>query len=290
MEYREYDEKTLKQLQRLELMMLKDFIELCEKHHIDYFGCGGTAIGAVRHGGFIPWDDDIDIGMTRENYDRFLKVASFEMRDKYAILNAKTDRNYPFMITRWILRGTEFREECLRNVPCKTGIFLDLYCFDAVADDDRAMKRQAWSAWFWAKLLILRSIPTPVLYIYGWKAALVQFMCKIGHWGLRLLHISPEFLYKRAEKAAKRYKGCKTKRVAFFFDPTPFTSVQKLEDIEPTRTLPYEGMDVRFGNHIEEYLSVRYGNYMELPPEEKRHNHFPYRLDFGPWKEWEQDA
>ena len=70
--YREYDEETLKKLQAIELEILKDFNDLCDKYDIDYFGCGGTAIGAVRHGGFIPWDDDIDVGLLRKDYEKFL--------------------------------------------------------------------------------------------------------------------------------------------------------------------------------------------------------------------------
>ena len=74
--YREYDSETLKKLQTLELEILRDFNDLCDKYDIDYFGCGGTAIGAVRHGGFIPWDDDIDVGLLRKDYDKFMKVAA----------------------------------------------------------------------------------------------------------------------------------------------------------------------------------------------------------------------
>lgn len=283
--YKEYDEKTLKKLQKLELSILKDFTELCERHGIDYFGCGGTAIGVMRHGGFIPWDDDIDVAMPRKDYERFLDVASREMTDKYEILNPETDPNYPFMTTRWILKGTDFREECLQYVPCRTGIFLDIFCFDNIADDEKAMRRQGWSAWFWGKLLILRSIPTPVLYFDGWKASLVQFACKIVHGFLRLFHVSNKFLYARAKKAAMRYADVDTKRVAYFYDPTPFTSIIDKKNIYPTVKKKYDGLEVRFPSRTEAYLEVRYGDYMTMPPEDKRHNHPPYRLNFGVYGE-----
>lgn len=76
--YREYDPDVLKKLQKAEIEILKDFDALCDKYSIDYFVCGGTALGGVRHEGFIPWDDDIDIGMTRDDYERFLEVAETE--------------------------------------------------------------------------------------------------------------------------------------------------------------------------------------------------------------------
>ena len=73
--YQEYDQVTLKRLQQMELEILRDFQDLCERHNIDYFAGGGTAIGAVRHKGFIPWDDDIDVNLVRKDYERFLKYA-----------------------------------------------------------------------------------------------------------------------------------------------------------------------------------------------------------------------
>ncbi|MFR4008009.1 MAG: phosphorylcholine transferase LicD [Christensenellales bacterium] len=87
--YREYDPQVLKRVQETELEILSDFIDLCERHQIDYFGVGGTAIGAIRHQGFIPWDDDIDIGFLRKDYDRFLLLAKEELSDKYELLNVE---------------------------------------------------------------------------------------------------------------------------------------------------------------------------------------------------------
>ena len=171
--YKEYDELTLRKLQEIELGILKDFVDLCNKYKIDYFGCGGTAIGAVRHGGFIPWDDDIDIALPRKDYEKFLKVAEKEYGDKYRVINTRKDPRYPLTTTRWMLNGTKFKEDALKDIPCELGIFLDLYCFDNIADDDKEMKKQAYAAWFWGKLLILRSIPRPVLYFGGWKSKLV---------------------------------------------------------------------------------------------------------------------
>ena len=81
--YQAYDPEVLKRVQETELEILRDFIDLCDRHEIDYFGVGGTAIGAVRHQGFIPWDDDIDIGFLRKDYDRFLALAKEELSDKY---------------------------------------------------------------------------------------------------------------------------------------------------------------------------------------------------------------
>lgn len=289
--YQEYEEATLQHLQKLELEMLKEFDLLCRENQIQYFGCGGTAIGAVRHGGFIPWDDDIDIGMTRRDYERFLKVAAHWKPEKYGVLNAETDPRMPLCTTRWVLRGTRFQEECFQDLDCEWGIFLDIFCFDNIPDDNRAMKRQAWAAWFYGKMMILASIDRPVLYFGGWKAKLVYFLCKIAHKLLKLLHLDSAFWYRKAKRVVVKYRHVKTKRVAFYFDPTtPFTSIVYKKHIFPTRDREFSGLKISFPGKVEAYLKRRYGDYMTLPPVEKRHNHSLHRLDFGPYAKQQEET
>ena len=279
--YQAYDPEVLKRVQETELEILKDFIDLCDRHDIDYFGVGGTAIGAVRHQGFIPWDDDIDIGFLRKDYDRFLALAKEELSDKDAVLNAIADQTDPLPTTRLVKKGTVFHEEPLKNCKCNFGIFLDLYSFDNAADDEKAMRKQGKKAWFWGKLLILRHIGKPTLYFGGWKAALVRAACQVAHFFLWLFRISPRWLYEKAMKASRRYENEETKRVAWFFDPMPFTSIIEKEQLLPTKKMPFNGLMMRFPGGVESYLAKRYGDYMQLPPEDKRHNHPPYKLDFG---------
>ena len=283
MEYfKEYDDKEiLEKLKAYELGIFKDFSELCEKHGIDYFACGGTTIGIARHNGFIPWDDDIDLGLTRKNYEKFLKIAPKELSEKYKVINAETTKNYPLMTTRLALKGTRFKEECYKNLDIDNGIFLDLFCFDNIPDDDKRMKRQGISAWFWAKILVLLYIDEPVIYVKGAKATITRIACKMAHKLFKLLKVSPEKIYKRAKRIASAFKDQKTKRIAYMFDPSPYTSIMNIDDVEPTVFREFEGIPMRCPCNMEKYMADRYGDYMTLPPEEDRHNHPPYELDFG---------
>ena len=83
---REYDAYTLKAVQEIELEMLECFLEICEKHDLTYFAFAGTGIGALRHGGFIPWDDDIDINMPRKDFEKFVEIAKRDYGDRYYFL------------------------------------------------------------------------------------------------------------------------------------------------------------------------------------------------------------
>lgn len=93
--------------------------------------------------------------------------------------------------------------------------------------------------------------------------------------------MSNTFLYKQVKKELTRYNGEKTKRIAYYFDPTPFTSVINYDDVFPTRKVPFEDGEIKVGCHVEKYLEKRFGDYMKLPPEDKRHNHPPYIFDLG---------
>ncbi len=280
--YREYEPDVLKKLQETELDMLKDFAELCEKHNIDYFGCGGTCIGAVRHGGFIPWDDDIDIAFTRAEFDKFIQIAKKEFAGKYNILNTETDPRYPLMTTRLIKVGTKFQEECFKNSKCEFGIFLDLYCFENIPDDERLMKKQAFWAWFWGKLLVMSAVSHPTVYETGIKKAIISVIAFIGYYCLKLVPNAKKLFYKKAKKAATKYNNQETERIAWLFDPQRYTSMILKKDVLPTKKMPYSGLEIRFPGKIESYLGKRYGpDYMTPPPEDKRHNHPPYILSFG---------
>ena len=132
---------------------------VCDKYHLEYFGIAGTGIGAVRHKGFIPWDDDIDIAMPRHDFDKFIKIIQKTMGDKYLVLNGKNYPGYPLMTTRLVKRGTVFAEKVMKDVDCPFGIFLDLYVLDNVSDNPVLYQIQSWEAWFYSKLLIFKKHP-----------------------------------------------------------------------------------------------------------------------------------
>ena len=277
---KEYDEKTLKRVQATELQILKDFMDLCDKNQLAYFGIAGTGIGAIRHKGFIPWDDDIDIALPRRDYERFLKLAKKYLSDKYTVLNCETNENYPLMTTRLMKKGTVFREEALKNIDCPLGIFLDIYPFDNISDDPKQCKRQLRQAWFYSKLLILRSIPFPVLGFKGVKAKIVQGICACIHAAMVVLRISKRKLYKKCKAVSTRYNHVETKRIDFLCDTTPYMNIYLKKDVFPLKKMPFEDVLLNFPNNMHDNLTNMYGDYMQLPPVEKRKNHYPYQLEF----------
>ena len=282
-----YDNKTLKKLQEIELGILKDFIDICDKNNIDYFICGGSAIGAVRHKGFIPWDDDIDVGMARRDYDKFLEILNRDYKDKYFAMNNDNNHKFPLMNTRMGLIGTEYKTLDLKDIPGEFGIFLDIFFFDNIPDDDKLMRRQHTKAWFYGKLLVLSGVKKPVLYCYGIKKKILEFLFLILYYLLKITPFNSRYFYKKAYKYSTMYKDCYTKRFAYMFDPKRYTSIINKSDVYPVKKTKFENLSVSIYKDADKYLTTRYGDYMTLPPEDKRHTHPPYSLIFDKNKEKE---
>lgn len=278
---KEYDPHTLRKLQLLELEILKDFDAICRKHDIPYVVMYGAAIGAVRHGGFIPWDDDIDVVMLRADYERFLKIAKTEFGNKYQLLNSEENIHYPMMVSQMLLNGTKFVPEPYKHVKCDFAIFLDVFPLDNVSDDETELKKQCQAAWFWNKLMILRQLPFPYIPMHGMKKKIVYFMCAMIHFSLRLLHISPQWLYEHCKKACLKNKNASTNRVSYVPGTVSYAIAFEKDELFPAQYLNFEGILLPFPNQYDKILRRIYGDYMQLPPERDRRNHYPYILDFG---------
>lgn len=279
----EYDDETLRHVQRLELMILTDFIDVCKRNSLRYFAYGGTGIGAFRHKGFIPWDDDIDVCLPAADYERLLQVFQDEYADRYQVMNAHIDPHYPLATSRIMIKGTQFCEEALKDLPLDLGIFLDIYALDNVPDDEKLFRRQARSAWFWAHLRLLKLIPKPYIIYHGFKGSLVRAVTYTAGWIISHLPISLEYCVKKETEARMRYAHIKTNRIAYLCDTNPYLLVWKWSDVLPLKHMTFEGMDVCFPANIDEHLRAFYGDYMQMPPENERKNHYPARLEFGKW-------
>ena len=115
------------------LDILKTFISICHTHNLRYYCCAGTAIGAVRHHGMIPWDDDIDVIMPRPDYDRFLEIARHEDFGNYEVVTPYNNERYPLYFSKLVNKNTTLIEE--KERPCIIGLFVDIFPLDATADD-----------------------------------------------------------------------------------------------------------------------------------------------------------
>ena len=278
----DYDPAVLRRLQLTILEILKDIDSICKENNIEYYIAYGTALGAVRHGGFIPWDDDIDICMTREAYDRFLEVMPNAMPEKYDLLDIKNTNKYSMCFAKVSKKGTQFKEKVGSAEGYEQGIFVDVFPLDYAPDDEKERKRVAKKAWFYSHMIILREIDKPIIpnEYSPVKKAIVVVGCKVVHGLMNIFHISKLGLYDKYLKVATSYKKSKNYMTDYCAMHTDRV-LNKTSDLFPLKEIKFEDSVFPVPNNLDVYLTHVYNNYMELPKPENRHNHLAEVLDFG---------
>ena len=140
-----------------QLDMLVELKRICEKNGIAYFLVGGTLIGAIRHCGFIPWDDDIDVGMLREDYERFISLCKTELSDEYALYDWHKDEKSPIPFLKMKIKGTHYREKLSKETTINDEIFIDIFPYDNAPDSGLNRKIQALKNIIYKKIILLKS-------------------------------------------------------------------------------------------------------------------------------------
>lgn len=276
-----YKPEVLKKLHTVQLKMLKDFSEVCDKYEIPYFVVYGTAIGAVRHHGFIPWDDDIDVAMLREDYNKFFEIFENEMGDEYKLLTPQIDGRYACTVTHIQRKGTRFVSEMSKDLKCEQCIFMDIFPFDKVANDDRKASSQGKMANFFGKMLFLSGTANPVIKYGGMKKRIAQLACSTIHIVLKICHITPRILYKRYLSVATAYNNDKACEYVTSFEYTGCLKDKvKAKELFPVKKVVFEDLIVNIPANNDELLKKIYGDYMKMPPEAERVNHMPLIIQF----------
>ena len=271
MKFTDYDFKTLKKLQNIELMILKDFIKICEENDLRYYIYAGTLIGVVRHGGFIPWDDDVDVIMFRKDYEKFKKIFLASHSEKYELLTHETYDDYFFLFSKIILKDTKFEEWWVDQVSFSVGINMDIFVLDYVSDNNVICFVQTKTTRILRRLLAISSIK---LINYPF---LTQFISNFIHAIFSFLRIKPINIIKICSKLLNRFEN--TKRVTDITTIKPH--IYNVDDWGHGKKMKFEEIEVNVPENYHNILKEIYGDYMELPPEDKRYNHITEELDFG---------
>lgn len=275
-----YEPEELERMKQTVLDIFDVFAAICEKYEIPYFVQGGTAIGAVRHRGYIPWDDDIDVGMLRDDYERFLQVAPGELAPTYEIIDGYHDKNCPDYITRISKIGTkQVSKEHTKYKVDNLGISMDIFPYDNVPEDKALRKKQVRARDWYNRLHILWCIPNPDIPGKGLKPMLMKASCFVAHFFIRLF-ASGDRIGQKHKQALMRYHN-KTELVTSMCDIQPEDWIVHIDEIFPLQELTFEGRTVKAMRCNHEMLTRAFGDYMQYPPVSERKNHRPEILDFG---------
>ncbi|MBO5248238.1 MAG: LicD family protein [Clostridia bacterium] len=265
------NETCLKRLHETQVEILGVIASVCEKYGLTYYLIGGTLLGAVRHKGFIPWDDDLDIAMPRDDYEKFLTVAQSEFGERYFLQTVYTDKNYDQLFGKVRKNGTLFLESSDKDMVKHHGIFVDIFPLDSGRREE-IRKNKALKDFLNFSKKLLRRRRWKGQRPFGIKYALK----KILSFSLWLLPL--EWLMKSRTRILRGTGDC---YVNFGSQYSIEKQTISKEKYDPPARLEFEGKEYQVPKDYDYVLRRIFGDhYMDLPPEEKRVTHNPLRLSF----------
>ena len=273
----ELSSDVLEKLQNTQIEILEEIVRICEKHQLRYFLIYGTLIGAIRHKGFIPWDDDLDIGMPREDYEKFLRIAKEELGDSYFLQDMETQKKYWLTFAKVRKNNTIFEETAVVNMPeyIHKGIFVDVFPLDYVKKKDGVL--------VYIQFALSKAIIETLYYKAGvYKKSSLRYPTLDLLMGV----FSMKTLGKLQAKIAMLQRRKNATCFADFNSPRAYEkAIYPMEYFLPSQSHEFAGKTFQVPNSYDTYLRMIYGDYMQLPKEEDRVNHRTLRIVFDTTQE-----
>lgn len=262
------DQATLRKAQLAQLEMAKKVKEICDANGIQYFLDSGTLLGAVRHQGFIPWDDDLDIGMLRKDYDKFISIAQEALGDQYFLQTWDTDDHYWGTYAKIRKIGTVYREEASKGLLTHNELFIDIFPFDYFPQGGIRLKIMQTKIKIYAKGMTIKAGLYPWLYDIPFVKKCLSVIKNIP--AFLLCCLSRETIKHKCVAAMTAYNKRGTKNIDVESGPQAGMYLLPADCFDHTVELLFEDEYFKCPQGYQEVLKRYYGDYMTLPPEEKR--------------------
>lgn len=262
--------EQIRHLQLTILSIMKDIDALCNQYDIEYYLLGGSSIGAIRHHGFIPWDDDLDIVLSPENYEKFIKVCRAHLdTNKYYFQEGLVD--WPLNFSKIRLKGTRLKEyEGYADNLDKMGIYLDVFKLENAPSNKIAQFVQ----YVLAKYLLCHQLATRTFNSADWKKKLMMFLS---------FPLKNKSIRNIVERSIEKY-GSDTEYYGSFYFRTRFrTAFTKKIVFGKPCYVPFEDISLPVQADYHSYLTQMFGDYMTPPPKDSQVGLHLIDVDFGPY-------
>lgn len=278
--YLKLTDEELQYLHSLLLDMLRDLTDFCKERGLVFYLGGGSMLGAVRHHGMVPWDDDIDLNMPRESFERLIREFPSWKPDKYELIAPGSANPGPYNFGKIKLKGTVLME--IIGDPEHPEVFLDIFPIE-YASESRLLRR-LFS--FWAEAL--RNMSYPMFMTKSWKTSIkpglkncgfsTRLFMRLGYIAGRVLSVVPlekwnALFNKTVQRRKTGWTAIPTAAHGYMGDIWPASYWE--ESVE----MDFDGVPVLVSAHYDELLKKQYGDYMTPPPPEKRAGHYFLRID-----------
>lgn len=273
------EQDTLRKIQLAEIEILDEIVRLCNKHNIQYYLIGGSLLGSIRHNGFIPWDDDLDVAMPRVDFYKFKEVCEEELDSRYFLQDQETENEYFLPFAKVRKNNTIFLESYMSNINIHKGFYVDIFLLD------NAKKQKG----FWQMLQY--KLFTIIKILIWFKIVTNSNDNKTLKQKIILAFVKPMNLSKLKHIQKKVMSLNKNDDSSFFINMGSRYGIKKQtipkDKYFPPVKVEFEGKLYNAPNDWDYILTRIYGDYMKLPPIEKRITHNPVRVDFGDGETWE---
>lgn len=254
-------------VQKAALDIFKVFQKLCKKHNLSYFAIGGTCIGAVRHQGYIPWDDDIDVAMPFEDYEKFKCIALKELKYPYSILDPLKCKHYTGNYIKMQNQETTFVEENMKEFSDRyAGVYIDIFPVHGLPKSEKEQDRMALMCECMNKLNLRMRFPYSMSTSLQWKVTWLA--CGI------LRALKPFYFFCLCQdNMLKKFSFGNSEKILFSWRARPnkkrtstYKNIFYYEDFKETVEVPFEDTVMAIPVGYKRYLEMDFGDYMKLPP------------------------
>lgn len=261
----------LKTIQNIQRNILQEFIRICDKHGLRYFLVEGSLLGAIRHQGMIPWDDDIDVALFREDYEKFLQIAQTEVQKPYALQHYSVTNGYIEYIAQLIDTTTCIETPYRRQVERKP-LWIDIFVIDGFPASGLAAKFHK-ARLLYGKLMMMWSNMDHFVVQRPNRPLYERVLIRVGDALHTSSFLSTEKQLKKVNRIMKSCRAEKSHNTVNFMSEYKWRTVFPADWYGEGRMVPFEDFTVRIPNRAEDILTSIYGDYMQLPPEHLRYKH-----------------
>lgn len=256
------------ELQTKELELLKVFINICDILNLKYFLVCGTALGTVKYQGFIPWDDDVDVGLLREDYEIFLEKAPKLLPEGMFLQNYKSDPAFPQIYSKLRNSNTTYIEKSVAHIDMNHGIYIDIFPLDGYPQDiDEQKKLEKKKAIFQKKLSCVFDLPR------NGRAMIGYFIRR----GLKY-HKKTSVILDKYTKLISKHSTDETKVLCNHGNYQGKLEYAAREQYGNGVEATFEGLKVRIPEKYDDYLTQKYGDWRNELPEEQKYGHHFYTI------------